>query len=278
MAELAALRQEMEQHGWLQIASRIERMARHTIPLVSGSHSEAPTSRLGGRPNLPVEAHWPKWQGKPLLFVAQVDLGQLPKGGLNLPEKGALLFFYEGGTKAWGFSPEHKGAAVVLYSSKPLTSSPLHDAPKEIGAGFRGVELLRDAETLDLPNDCDIGFQDVDRDEIYAYGEWRDERVGNERITYHKIGGCPDPIQDDPKLEAHLVAHGLYCGNPTGFDEGTARGLRAGAANWELLLQIDSDEKAGMCWGDAGRLYWLMDKADLESQAFHKAWLILQCY
>jgi uncharacterized protein YwqG len=53
--------------------------------------------------------------------------------------------------------------------------------------------------------------------------------------------------------------------------------LRSGAADWRLLLQVDSEEHAGMVWGDAGRLYYWMRTQDLVARRFDQAWLVLQC-
>lgn len=46
---------------------------------------------------------------------------------------------------------------------------------------------------------------------------------------------------------------------------------------WELLLQVDSEDKAGMMWGDVGRIYFLIHKTDLANRKFNKTWLIFQC-
>jgi len=35
-----------------------------------------------------------------------------------------------------------------------------------------------------------------------------------------------------------------------------------------LLLQIDSEDDAGMMWGDVGRLYWWMKKDELTRRDF----------
>jgi len=102
---------------------------------------------------------------------------------------------------------------------------------------------------------------------------WRDGMPA----TCHRIGGYPEPIQGDPKLEAHLVSHGLYCGDASGYDEGKKQGLLPGAVDWELLLQVDSDEGAGMMWGDVGRLYFLIHKRDLQQRLFDRTWLVFQC-
>jgi uncharacterized protein YwqG len=79
------------------------------------------------------------------------------------------------------------------------------------------------------------------------------------------------------QLECQLVSHGLYCGDPSGYDDPRARQLSAGAIRWQLLMQIDSDDNVNMMWGDCGRLYfWLNDDA-LQRRAFGESWMILQC-
>jgi len=94
----------------------------------------------------------------------------------------------------------------------------------------------------------------------------------------HRIGGHPDYIQHDPKLEAQLVSNGLYCGNSTGYEKGRELGLDAGAGDWELLFQVDSEEATEMIWGDVGRLYFLIRKQDLAARAFEKTWMVWDCH
>jgi uncharacterized protein YwqG len=43
-------------------------------------------------------------------------------------------------------------------------------------------------------------------------------------------------------------------------------------------LQIDSDWKAGMTWGDMGRLYLCARKHDLIARRFDQCWMDMQCY
>lgn len=45
----------------------------------------------------------------------------------------------------------------------------------------------------------------------------------------------------------------------------------------DLLFQVDSDDRAGMMWGDAGLLYWLIDRHELLRGNFDAAWLEGQC-
>ena len=57
-------------------------------------------------------------------------------------------------------------------------------------------------------------------------------------------------------LECQLVSHGLYCGDASGYQATRAKELEAGRQDWILLLQLDTDDDAGMIWGDGGMLYF----------------------
>ena len=57
------------------------------------------------------------------------------------------------------------------------------------------------------------------------------------------------------ELEAQLASHGVYCGDPAGYESPEAGRLEAGAKDRRLLLQLDSDEHMDVMWGDAGILY-----------------------
>ena len=54
--------------------------------------------------------------------------------------------------------------------------------------------------------------------------------------------------------------------------------VRDTATQWLLLMQIGTDEKAGMGWGDDGQLYLWIRRDDLRAQRFDQARLVLQCY
>jgi hypothetical protein len=74
----------------------------------------------------------------------------------------------------------------------------------------------------------------------------------------HRVLGWPRVIQNEMELECQLVTNGLYTGNATGYKDSRRKELEPGAADWTLLLQIDSDDNTQMMWGDAGMLYvWI---------------------
>ena len=80
------------------------------------------------------------------------------------------------------------------------------------------------------------------------------------------------------ELECQLVTNGINCGDSNGYKDPRVKELEKEKNEWKLLLQIDSDDKTGMMWGDSGRLYYWIKQKDLESLNFDKSWIVLQCY
>jgi len=62
----------------------------------AAAHIEVGASKLGGSPDLAADTPWPRREGRPLAFVAQIDLAEvavdLEEGG-PLPPKGLLSLF-----------------------------------------------------------------------------------------------------------------------------------------------------------------------------------------
>ena len=57
-----------------------------------------------------------------------------------------------------------------------------------------------------------------------------------------------------------------------------AKELRNGAADWRLLLQIDTDDDLGVMWGDGGILYAWIREEDARAGRFDRTWVVLQCH
>lgn len=47
--------------------------------------------------------------------------------------------------------------------------------------------------------------------------------------------------------------------------------------DWQLLMQLDSEDEAGMMWGDVGKIYFTIREQDLKSLSFDKTWMSWQC-
>ncbi len=97
----------------------------------------------------------------------------------------------------------------------------------------------------------------------------------NDDDNKNRLLGHPDPMQGDMQADCQYNLHGVSYGPE---DEERRFELKPGATNWQLLLQIDSEEKkTGMMWGDVGRIYFWIEKDALERRDFTNVWCILQC-
>jgi uncharacterized protein YwqG len=237
-------------------------------------------SKLGGLPRLPSAVEWPAWEGDPLAFLAQVALDELPPSPAieGLPLEGMLYFFYDARQTTWGFSPQDRGSWRVIYAPAPGSSS--RPAPVRLEVlfpqkrlSFSAIDSYPGWERLDIS--ADLPFEEA-RPLIDAAAQMREAPF--EGLPRHQMGGYPSPEQGDRmELECQLVSNGLYCGDASGFEDPRAESLRPGAQDWQLLLQLDSDDEAAMMWGDAGRLYFWIRKQDLEKRDFSNVWMVLQC-
>lgn len=267
----------LRQIGLERLVPVLQSSARQSIRLRVSEPCEEPVSRLGGAPNLPPDIEWPASSGgSPLAFLAQLDLSAIPSiPGMELPSEGALFFFYDSVEQAWGFSPAHAGCWKVVFTSQKLNSIPLRPAPAGLDndSRFAPFSLAASLEsTFPALDPATMEELDITEDEFDGLLDLQ-EAEG----TIHRIGGFPDEIQGDVALKAQLVSNGIDCGDGKGYETGEARGLNAGAADWLLLLQLDSEDEAGMMWGDVGRLYFMIHKADLDDRRFDKVWTVLQC-
>jgi uncharacterized protein YwqG len=83
--------------------------------------------------------------------------------------------------------------------------------------------------------------------------------------------GWPNQIQDDMQLQC-----ALYANNIPSVDDPRAAEAARQKAKWQLLLQIDSDDMAGMRWASSGIIYYWLERDALQRAAFDKSWLVLQ--
>jgi uncharacterized protein YwqG len=165
-----------------------------------------------------------------------------------------------------------------------------HDAIRRSRLGIHAetlIALLRPSERpftfsseWTLPDRVVLGdecYTIFDDEYAALFEQLMPHSLRGERV--HRCGGNPHEIQGDMRLECQLVTNGLYCGDPSGYQDPRRKLLEPGAADWELLLQIDSDpDRLGWLWGDNGRVYFWLRRQDLATLDCENAWAILQCY
>ena len=266
-------------------AAGLSRIAPALLPLQAGSlrlktravdeQQLAPgATKLGGLPDLPAGAAWPAWNGAPLGLIAQIHLDDLrayPTARV-LPDMGWLYFFYDGRQQAFGDKPADRGAWQVLYApAGPLTRQA---APGGLPAESRFKACAVDfAPEMTLPQNPPVFVPQLDwtADEQQKYEDLLDQHFSNRSTPRHRLLGQTDEIQDDMHQQAQLLSHGV-----ADDQDPRAAGLAGGTLNWQLLLQVDSDDAAGMRWGSTGRLYFWIEKSALQARRFDNIWMIVQ--
>lgn len=261
-------------------------------------------SRLGGVPDLPPGTIWPCNGEWPLEMIAQINLSDaagcfhLP----DLPANGWLVFFYEDHkftpftrSRPEGWRPcqiiYFDGAVDGLVRLDPPPRPPrkrgwigrllfgppkphLHYEPCTIRLE-RKFQLVHD-EDEEASDRADVGGEDEARwlahEKMWeSIGHWSlGDRSGEPR---HSLRGNASPIQGPMRREAEETARDLGL-LETGGDSAEER-----QSDWELLLEIDSDEDGpGWMWGDVGRLYFWIRRQDLAVRDFSKVSSIEQCH
>jgi uncharacterized protein YwqG len=273
---------ELHQAGLGEIAGAVERLAQPSIRLISHPDGDRDgaigASRLGGNPDLPPDTPWPACQDIPMSFIAQINLAAIDPYDLYhvLPPKGLLSFFYDSKQQIYGDQPDDRRGWKVMYF--PETPNGLELTPFPAGlpreARFNRCDFTCSNE-LTLPS----APKQIDPNLPWTPGQTQSYEnflssyptPGDHAEIHHRMLGYPEQLQDDMQLQCALVSHGFKS-----TDEPGAQKYVAHKSDWQLLLQVDSDENAGMRWGSSGMLYYWIELQDLQAQRFNRVWLILQ--
>ena len=267
--------------GLSRLLKDIDYIARPSIRLFTTPVEEstlAPgTSKIGGVPDLSSSISWPECHGLPQSFVGQIHLADIGPYDTNtlLPHTGMLWFFYDARQQTFGENPTEKGCWRVFFREDltglqrtfPSAQLPASSRFKACSIRFANEITLSQYPKLDVPH-----FDWTDEEQkkyetlLSTFPSSEDYAAIHDRLL-----GNPDTLQDDMRLQCQLVSHGI-----TDDSDPRAAELVKGAMDWLLLLQIDSDEHAGMRWGNAGMLYYWLKRDDLQAQRFDEAWLVLQ--
>lgn len=280
-ASIDEFAERLRQVGYGDLVDEFVALVRPSLRLVpdpSVIDPEAAELRLGGRPVLPNGCHWPRRaSGAPLSFVAHITLERVAilDADVPFPAHGSLAFFCDPLDLMWGFSPSDADGWAVIHC--PTGAGTLRDFPDDMQPErrFRPVALNTQRElTFPPPESFDV--EQITGEQfskaylpILAWGM---------ADTTHRFMGQPDPFQGDMQAHCQMASHGVYF---TDHNSPERLRLKPGAAEWRLLLQVDSDDPErtdgpGMMWGDVGRIYWWIREADLAEGRWDAAWLVAQ--
>ncbi|MDR1187623.1 MAG: DUF1963 domain-containing protein [Bifidobacteriaceae bacterium] len=230
-------------------------------------------TKIGGLPYLAPGQEWPALAGgAPELFLlAQLNLGQLPPVA-GLPARGLLQFFVAGDdthgmnyrdpaagsghTVLFHPDPSIPGAEPGLGSAEPPARPDLDRAVEYMEVPFtttEGVRLTGAVTSQPMPPD-DFRFAvTVDRltQGLPGLGSLGDSPGGSPEpwaiaARGHRVGGYARFVHRDPRSDSQFA----------GFTT--------------LLLQLDSDESAGIVWGDGGACGFFIEPARLAARDFSR--------
>jgi uncharacterized protein YwqG len=272
--------------GLARVIKDIDYIARPSIRLYATPVDE-PTlkvgvSKLGGLPDLPPGTKWPECNGLPQSFIAQIHLDDIRSYDSEnvLPHNGTLWFFYDAQQQTFGDNPSNLGCWQVIFVNDDSTPLQRTSAPTQLPASsqFKACSLRFASEmTLTQHPELDVPNFDWTDEEQQKYENLLSTfpDSADRAAIHHRLLGNPDAIQDDMRQECQLASHGISVTDIDYSDPRIAE-LSKGDKDWQLLLQIDSDEHAGMRWGNSGMIYYWMKQEDLQAHRFDAAWLVLQ--
>lgn len=274
--------EDLRQHLGADDAALIMSLSQWSVRLRRGGPVEPDSadSRLGGRALLPPGVEWPVRGKQPLSFLGQVRLDEVAWFGHDVPlAAGDLLaFFYDVEDQPWGFDPGDAAGWRVLQVD-PASAVALE--PPAGAQAFPPFGLTLAAEkTVPSVAEPEVANLFVEEEQGVLADLEAESQARDGFEPFHRMFGWPEVIQNAMRSQCQLASQGISADAPLAHPgaEEEDEELGAGARDWKLLLQIDSDDDAEMMWGDSGRLYYWIREDDLRDGRFDKVWLVLQCY
>jgi uncharacterized protein DUF1963 len=257
-ASAADVRERAKAAGYGDIAGRLADTALQTEyfrPAKTGMPAALGTSRLGGDPDLPAHAAWPRCHGKPQSFLAQVRVHDLPDGARELRRVGGVLLFFtfvefEPGETEY---PWDAGRCSAVLHARPGANLARVKGPLKRTLRLKPVSL-RFAERPDVPDlalDADHLMPPLQ--DIVPAGGWE------KWFDFH------DALHGKPFVETRVLG---YPGAPNGGNRCWDRADR-GKDTWRHLFTMGPDDEFGFEVADAGRLQLLISPADLRGGRFN---------
>ncbi|PSL41038.1 uncharacterized protein YwqG [Planomicrobium soli] len=220
-------------------------------------------SKFSGLPYLPKTEEHPKdAAGNPMKLLAQINFEELPSNLEDLPKKGILQFFLAAEDDVMGLNFDdqteqtnfkvvyHKellpeGQLVTDFSYQNHSEEEYFPVTNELSLTFN---LEHEAVSV-ADHAFENAFGNLDFEEIVKTEDNEDITLWEiyaETLTNdgHKIGGYAFFTQADPREDETYDDYDI------------------------LLLQIDSEDEAGIMWGDSGVGNFFIKKEDLKNGDF----------
>jgi len=220
-------------------------------------------SKFGGFPYFPKGLQYPTdSKGQAMFLLAQINFGETPKLE-SFPDKGILQFYISGGNDFYGAcfeSPAKQDDFKILYfpevtedESFLVTGFDFPPEPNTLPIDIQS-SLTFNLKHAPIPT-ADYQFESriLNLDPKSKHKIYKDYQVVYEEYEKlfasegHKLGGYPYFTQYDPRDSK------IYNG-----------------VNYRLLFQMDTDDKAGIMWGDSGVANFFITEQDLVDKNFSR--------
>lgn len=220
-------------------------------------------SKFGGLPYFPKDLQYPTdSKGQAMFLLAQINFGETPKL-VSFPEKGILQFYISNGSDFYGacfeslakqddfrvlYFPEVTEDDQFLVTKFDFLPKPdMVPIDKQSSLTF----TLKHAPLSVYDYQFEPAILNIDSKLKYELFE-NHKKIYEEheklfRSEGHKLGGYPYFTQNDPReLETYK------------------------SEEYMLLFQMDTDNEAGIMWGDCGVANFFISQRDLESKNFSR--------
>lgn len=217
--------------------------------------------KVGGDPWFPRTMTYPEdSQGKPLVLLAQLNFAHMPLLP-GFPKEGILQFFISGNDDVFGMNFDD---ATVQKDFRVI----FHDKAEaeELMSGFPSVS----GEFLPFESECLMEFY-VDTEPV-SPSDYRLEDV----FPDMDFPDCLGEKASDFYCE-NCSGEGHKCGGYGYFTQSDPRDYGM-PEHSDLLLQLDSDFDAGLCWGDSGVAGFFITPDDLKKRDFSRVLYNWDCY
>ncbi|WP_375561653.1 YwqG family protein [Bernardetia sp. OM2101] len=234
-------------------------------------------SKFGGTPDLPKDIEWARFEGKPMIFLAQINLSELKEYDLNneLPKTGILYFFIHFKEPENQFGAEYnfifdKQEYSVLYSENENLEKT--DFPSdlislyhfnEVALNFSNIYTFPSYETLEAES-----INEKDRENFYTFNEMHGNNEGEQILGYTM------PIQSDVTGDWAFSYLNLTSWDLSEQDKKKIDNIRpkfVTLLQFSLENDITGFNKIGISIG-----YFGITKEDLKNKNFKNSILVLQ--
>ncbi len=248
--EAEALRDAILDQAKPAVALEIDRAA----PVRGDAHSS-----LGGAASLTGSEEWPRWKGRPMLFLAQINYAEMPPLP-GFPTEGLLSLFVEEADifgcdfpsrKQTGFATRFTPDPSGLVRVPPPDPQPAFDM--YAGSLRRNGAPMTGRLAQSLPPATQPGIEAVMRNLTLEDGDRISDWLAAERPAAMYYGGHPDFVQHD---------------------------FRADGPDSEVLFQqgyLAEEDRFYICWGDAGEATFLIPPEAMAARAFDRSIYYWDC-